>query len=159
MHESWFSENDGSTITYYPPASARPEPGWFRDLWKSTPPGAVVEELIKEIYTALHNGSLRLAAIGVRSLLEHMMIEKVGDKGTFGRNVAAFRDAKLITDPQAEFLTTTLEAGHASTHRAWKPTTNQMEILMDLTESVIEAVYVLPGKLAELKAKIPPRSV
>ncbi|MEO3430719.1 DUF4145 domain-containing protein [Pelagibius sp. CAU 1746] len=157
-HTSYFSENDEPTVTYYPPAMARPEPDWIGNLTDPFHFGDnPVEELLKEVYTALHNRSRRLAAIGTRSLLEHVMIEKIGDQGSFAKNVEAFKEAGYLSSVQADFLIETLEAGHASTHRAWKPNRNQLNTLMDVTESVVQTVYVLHKKIAELKQQVPPR--
>lgn len=153
-HTSCFSEDDEPSITYSPPAVSRREPEWLKDIADSES-GEVVHDLLKEIYSALQNSSVRLAAIGSRSLLEHMMIEKVTDQGTFGKNLAAFKAADHVSAQHAEYLLTAIEAGHASTHRAWKPTTKQMNLLLDIIESIVAAVYVLNEKTAVLKEDIP----
>lgn len=155
-HTSYFSEDDEPTITYFPPAVSRREPEWLKDIPDSES-GEVVHDLLKEIYSALQNGSVRLAAIGSRSLLEHMMVEKVGDQGSFGKNVSTFKSAGHISEQHAGYLLTAIEAGHASTHRAWRPTTSQMNLLLDIIESVVAAVYVLNERTAALKENIPPK--
>jgi hypothetical protein len=155
-HTSYFSEDDEPTITYSPPAVSRREPEWVKDISDSEN-GEIVHDLLKEIYSALQNGSIRLAAIGSRSLLEHMMVEKVGDQGSFAKNVSAFKAAGHISDQHAEYLLTAIEAGHASTHRAWRPTTKQMNLLLDIIELAVAAVYVLNEKTAALNENIPPK--
>ncbi|WP_371851449.1 DUF4145 domain-containing protein [Duganella sacchari] len=42
------------------------------------------------MYVAISSSALRLATLGVRALLEHVMIEKVGDNGSFKKNLEAF---------------------------------------------------------------------
>lgn len=95
--------------------------------------------------------------MGIRSLIEHMMIDKCGDHGRFDANVRAFREADYISAVQADYLNNTLEAGHAASHRAWRPTSSELSTLMDVTESLIESVYVLAEKVKQVKSAVPPR--
>src|SRR5688500_8396554 len=92
----------------------------------------------------------------LRSLLEHVMIGKVGDHGSFKKNIEAFFAAGHITPMQKDYLSTAVEAGNASTHRAWTPSVKQLNILMNVMESVIQAVCVLREEIDELKSNIPP---
>jgi hypothetical protein len=48
-------------------------------------------DLFLEIYQAVCGGQLRLAVIGVRALIEQVMIHKVGDNGSFVKNLDAFQ--------------------------------------------------------------------
>jgi hypothetical protein len=146
-----------SIITYYPPALARKEPEWFFDLLTriAEPEKELIGDLLKEIYAALQSDSRWLAAIGIRSLLEHVMIKRSGDKGSFAKNLEAFMELGHVSKTQQKFLASVLEAGHASTHRGWRPSTKELSTLMDVTESVVEAVYVLEEKIALVK--VPPR--
>jgi hypothetical protein len=76
-HDSTFSEDtelDGSSIVttnYYPPATSRRTPTWLGS--KNSPfwyGDTVIEQWLKEIYSAVQNDSRRLAVMGIRSLLE-----------------------------------------------------------------------------------------
>ena len=90
-HTSWFSENDKPTVNYFPPAIFRKPPRWLLTLWLELKSDDVfVEALLKEIYAALQNASPRLAAMGVRALLERIMVTQVGDQGTFEKNLSEF---------------------------------------------------------------------
>jgi hypothetical protein len=95
--------------------------------------------------------------MGIRSLIEHMMIDKCGDHNSFKANVSAFCEAGYISAVQADYLTNTLEAGHAASHRAWRPTSSELSTLMDVTESLVESVYVLGKKVERVKSTVPPR--
>src|SRR5262245_24487922 len=102
-HESAFSEDvgpDGNpevTTTIYPPRVSRNKPNWLSAIdgpfWAGK---SEIEQLLEEIYAALHNNSLRLAAMGVRALLEFIMIDKVGDRGSIGENIKAFLDGGYV---------------------------------------------------------------
>jgi hypothetical protein len=60
--------------------------------------------------------------MGIRSLLEHLMITQVGDSGTFKGKLAKLRDQGLISLVQYDALNTLIHAGHAATHRFFNPT-------------------------------------
>jgi hypothetical protein len=49
--------------------------------------GSEIADLLTEIYAAVNGGQHRLAAMGIRALLERVMINKVGDQGTFRGNL------------------------------------------------------------------------
>jgi hypothetical protein len=72
-----------------------------------------VSRLVEEIYTALHGECLSLAAMGVRALLERVMIDCIGDQGTFTRNLTAFQEQGYISSRQKNVLEANLEVGHA----------------------------------------------
>lgn len=118
-----------------------------------------INALMGEVYTAFHNDSRRLAAMGIRAILEAVMIDRVGDKGTIGENVKAFLATGLVSDQWKEvFRDTLIEAGHAAMHRKYDPTKEQLEALLDLTEWLIVSIYEHPNTASNLKAKIPGRT-
>lgn len=159
-HTSWMFEDGDSKVSYFPPAIFRPIPKWFSDLWHELPDNAdFVETLLKEIYIALQNSLPSLATMGIRSLLEKVMIAKIGDQGSFGKNLAEFEKQGYVSCIQRERLDTILEAGHAVIHRTFMPNTKDVITLVDITEHIIETVYLHEAKIIELKKRVPPRSV
>lgn len=154
-HDSWFSEDvgdNGSPATrtrYYPPAVARREPKWIQDLYWGAPD---VSELLKEIYSAVHNDARALAAMGIRALLEHVIIEQVGDTGSIGNNVTRFIEMGHVA-PKSEqvFRDCLIESGHAAMHRGFKPASRDLDVLLDLTEGILASIYVHPQKAASVK--------
>ena len=157
IHESWMSEDtdvDGSpniTKNRYPPDSYRTEPKWIYELvWGLENENKFLHEFIREIYIALRNDSPRLATMGIRALLEHVMIHKVGDQGSFKANIDAFEKNGFISNVQRKILEPVLEVGHATMHRSYKPSTSAVGNLMDITESIIESVYINGRRLEQL---------
>jgi len=160
----WFSENADEhgrikpDVSYYPPAVFRPEPRWFSELWLALPVDEhYVRQLLKEIYIALQNDQRTLAAMGIRGLLENIMIARVGDQKSFGAHLAAFENAGHVSRTQRERLETILEAGHAAMHRLYTPSKNDLITLVDIAESIVESVYIHERKVQSLKKNIPPR--
>jgi hypothetical protein len=170
-HTSFHSEirdDDGEvapTITYYPPPTFRRPPKWLHGavisdgdsisiVWL---PGFVTR-LMREVYTALHGECLSLAAMGVRALLETIMIERVGDRGSFGKNLGAFQADGHISPIQRTVLETTLELGHASIHRGYVPSRGDITLVLDITENLVEMLYVSNKQADVLRKKIPARA-
>lgn len=96
-HSEWFSGNldeqgnNYPVFHYYPPAISRTEPNWLHDLDTILDDEKeFIHDLMKEIYSSLHNNSRRLATMGIRALLEHIMINKAGDQGSFSKNIDSF---------------------------------------------------------------------
>ncbi len=145
-------------IFYYPPAAFRAEPKWLIDLWLETGfEEGNIYDLFKEIYVALHNDQRTIAAMGIRALLEKIMIDKVKDQGNFSNNLLAFEKAGYVSTLQRERLATILEAGHAAIHRSYKPAAEDLITLVDITESIVESIYIHGRKVEQLKRAIPPR--
>jgi hypothetical protein len=100
------------------------------------------EVLLDEIYKATHNNLPRLAIIGIRAVLEQVMITKVGDHNKFGVNLKAFADAGYISVIQHDSLATILDAGHAVTHRAFAPKDEHLNTALNVMEGLLETLYV-----------------
>jgi hypothetical protein len=108
-HDSTFSEDtelDGSSIVttnYYPPSTSRRTPTWLGS--KNSPfwyGDTVIEQWLKEIYSAVQNDSRRLAVMGIRSLLETVMIEKVGETRCASKHHGVADRNRLCESPSSE---------------------------------------------------------
>jgi hypothetical protein len=157
-HTSWFSEDDEPTVLYFPPSISRRRPDWFADLLDELKEGEeFVENLLEEVYVAVQNDLPRLATMGVRALLERIMISKADDQGTFAKNIAKFEALGHVSKLQRERLETILEAGHAAIHRAYTPRVKDVVTLLDITEHIVQSVYLHERKVADLKKNVPAR--
>lgn len=147
------------TICYYPAATSRKLPKWLSG-WEGLSihwSFEFIPQLLREIYTALHGDCRNIAAMGVRALLERVMIDRVGDHASFRENLRVFQEDGFIGRRQKEVLETTLDFGHASTHRSYTPTRDDIRRALDITENVIESVYVSQEQAAALKKSVPRR--
>lgn len=166
-HTAWFCgdcDDEGSPIprvSYYPPPIFRRQPKWLlgmEGLHFIVSPISFVPRLFKEVYTALHDDCPSLAAMGIRALLERVMITQVADQGTFAKNLLAFQEQGFISVRQQEVLEATLEVGHASIHRAYDPTPDDLRMTLDITENILESVYVSGDQAKKLKQRVPPKN-
>lgn len=96
-----FLDDGSSEANYYPPPVSRKKPSWLLPLIiglaGDQKEGANLGSLLNEIYQAVHGGQYRLAAMGIRALLEHVMVSKVGDLASFEKNLDAFEKKGDVT--------------------------------------------------------------
>lgn len=160
LHESWFSEDcdfRGQPIVncrYYPSSIFRPLPKWFNLLDRDWH----ISQLLNETYKALQNEAPSLAAMGIRASIEAIMIDKVGDTGSFAGNLKKFQAQGYISNFQVEILEAALELGHASIHRGFIPKKEDIEVALDILENLVHVLYLLEEKARATAQGIPKRS-
>lgn len=115
-------------------------------------------KLLDEIYVAMQNNLSSLAAMGIRALIEHIMIEKVGDNRSFEANLKKFREGGFISELQTSSLKQLIEAGHAAMHRGYTPTQDELSPLIDIIESIIESIYFNEHRAKRIEKNTPKRS-
>ena len=153
-HESFNEDDEHSTIQAYPPRQFRKKPSWFYEDALAE----FIPRLLKEIYGSLYSEHRAVSAMGIRALLELIMIEKVGDKGSFTKNVDTFEREGFISPLERELLEPVLEFAHAAMHRNHAPKMNELITALDVTESLIHTLYILPAKAQSLGEAVPKRS-
>lgn len=95
--------------------------------------------------------------MGIRSLLELILIDACGDQGSFVRNISAFSDGGHISPNQRLHLEAIVEMGHAAAHRNFQPSVDDLKTAMDIVEQVIAVIYIHPGRATELLSVVPKR--
>lgn len=156
MHTSWRNSGNDPIDEQWPPKISRRQPKWMFELFMSDDlDNPFKHEFVREIYSSLKIGNLRLTVLGVRALLEQIMLEHVEDKGSFSRNLEQFEASGFISRIQREAILPVIEAGHASMHRGFKATEQQVGAILDVVENVIESIYITKSRTAGLI--VPPR--
>ena len=149
---------NGLQIDIYPPQIIKNFPRWY-DL--TLVKANEVLALFGEIYAALHSGSYRLAARGIRAAFEDIFVDKVGDHGSFQANLNAFQTEGYISAIERNSVSQVLEVGHAAIHRVHSPSLQDVLSMLDILEHLSQALYVndqLSGsltKVPERKKRIP----
>ena len=149
--EFYFSELDEIEEEFYPPQISRMMPKWHEQLPEEW------QDLLKEVYAALHADSRRLALMGARALVDMYMTVQLGDIGGFAQKIKQLDDNGLISKPNKAFLEAALEAGHAAAHRGHKPKINEVNQVIDIVENLLQS-HVLTKVGESLKAKTPSRN-
>jgi len=155
-----FGDRENDVLRYFPSPASRKVPDWVFDLSVGFIGGlsaASLGELFLEIYQAVSGGQLRLAIMGIRALIEQVMIHKTGDNGSFAKNLEAFQQAGYISLVQRDALNDILDVGHATIHRAFEPKAKEIEIALDITEGIIAAVFVHTDAAKKVSERVPGR--
>jgi len=143
-------ERDEFEEQFFPPQVSRKAPQWAERLPEE------MQELLKEVYTALHANSKRLAVMGARTLVDLFITGHIGDEGTFKRKLELLEENGFISRRNQNVLATALEAGHASSHRGYLPSATELASVMDIVENLLHS-DLLEKDAEELSKKIPPR--
>ena len=147
--------------SYYPSPVSRKEPDWLFfmivGLTGKKNDDAKLGSLLHETYQAVHGGQYRLAAMGVRALLEQIMVSKVGDQNSFERQLDKFEEAGYISLIQRDAMKATLEVGHAAMHRAYEPTEEDVKLALDIVEGIMAPLYHHQTKVERMADRVPPR--
>jgi hypothetical protein len=159
MANIWNQSGDDEA-RYYPSPISRRLPKWAWKLRIFAPKGEEgLGELLYEIYAAVQGKQYRLAVMGIRAFFEQMMILKVGDKGSFGRNLDAFMGAGYISKIQKNAVRDILDSGHAVTHRMYEPSEDDLNIALDILDSITAAIYFHEDDAKSVAARVPPRTL
>src|SRR5260370_41778395 len=100
-----------------------------------------IGDLMNEVYRAVDGKQYRLAAMGIRALLEQVMILKVGDLKTFNDKLDAFQKQGFISSIQREAMRLTLDLRDAAMHRGFLPKERELNIALDVVEGVLAPIF------------------
>jgi|GEM_PF-501126 len=174
VHSHWFSEDyeigdHGLELKVhrdlFPPAPPKPVPDWVPHLALCLKSDEFwVAWLLQDVYSAYGLGAYSLAAMGARAIVDHFVTSRAGSQGNFMQKLKRLEGQALITTAQVQILDTAFDAGSAAAHRGYRPTLEDFNILLDITETLIHQICVNPAKTAnqareaeKLKARTPPR--
>jgi hypothetical protein len=143
-------------VDYYPSPQSRQQPWWLSP--GSSSMNSELRNLCAEIYEALDGGQRQLTAMGIRALLEQVMVTKVSDQGTFAKNLDAFCEQGFVSPVQRDAIKHVLEVGHAAIHRRFVPNQSDLNTALDIVEGVLAAIYVHPNAAAGLSDRVPMRT-
>ncbi len=146
-----FSENIEDEVRYFPPAMSRYLPRWRYALPNE------LRLLLEEIYRSLDAENLRLPMMGARTLVDMLMLEKVGDVGGFKEKLKELEKAGYVSSHNRDVLYTALDMGNAAAHRGHAASEAEAQAVMDIVENILQAVYVFPDVAKSLKRSTPLR--
>jgi hypothetical protein len=95
--------------------------------------------------------------MGARTVVDMLLMDKVGDLGTFSEKLTQLEGDGFVGRKNREFLGAALDAGNAAAHRGYQPKKEHLDHVMDIVENVLQAVYILEEAADELKKSTPAR--
>ncbi|UWU86164.1 DUF4145 domain-containing protein [Bradyrhizobium yuanmingense] len=149
--------NEKWQYSYYPSPVSRKMPKWL-SMMRLWPGHEAIGDLMHEVYQAVFGGQYRLAAMGIRAVLEQVMILKVGDREGFIKNLDAFQREGFISQRQRESILPTLEVGHAAMHRAYEPTEEDLYTALDVVEGVLAPIFGHADEAKNMGKRVPSKS-
>jgi hypothetical protein len=145
------SELADPMFRFFPPRVARTKPEWLDEIPYD------LQRLLEEIYKCLDADTRALPMMGARAVLDWMIVEIVGDVGSFEKKLKALEEGRHISRKGREILEAALDAGSAAVHRGYAPSGKRVQSVMDIVENLIHSIYVLGKVAVEIKKSTPPR--
>jgi len=136
---------------HYPARQIRKMPKWCGQT------SAQCQDLIREVYMAMHSDCMTLSAMGTRSLLDIMLKDMLGDIGSFQKKLQEAVKQGFFTNVQKDTIHAAVDAGSAASHRGFRPTESQLSAVLDIVEHALMGHYVLAASSGRLKNEVPPR--
>ncbi len=96
--------------------------------------------------------------MGTRALIDTMLNNLVGDIGGFNQKLDQAVKNGLLTDKQKQTIEAAIDAGHAASHRGFRPTAEQVSDVLDIVEHTLIGSYILALTSSRLAAAVPPRA-
>jgi hypothetical protein len=114
--------------------------------------------LLNEVYIALNQELYALASMGLRTLIDMVCLEKVGDVGGFRAKIRRLATIGHIAQFQEDVLLKVIDAGSASAHRGFMPGLADIEVVFSVVTPLLRSLYVHPEQVNELAKNTPQRS-
>lgn len=149
--ESFDLDVDQSGSLFFESNTSTGKPDWY-DLLDDTQ-----KALILEIDRAIGNKLEALPTIGLRTLLDTVMVEKIGDAGNFQEKVKCFTKEGYVTPKMADALNHVLDAGSASAHRAYFPSKADLTTCVELVKHLMHGIYILSPNVDKVAENTPKR--
>lgn len=152
LNKNLFEEQDNEKEGFFVIDANVNMPGWYDRL------DDVKQALIGEINIAMINNLTALPTIGLRTLIDIVMVEKIGDVGTFNKKLEQFEKNGFATKNQIQLLAKVLDAGNASAHRAYFPNKEDIRTCVDVVKHLLHGIYILGPQVTKLVKNTPKRS-
>lgn len=136
----------------FPSKAERIIPIWIFSLEKN------YIELLAEIYSATNAGSVRLALMGMRTILDQYINETIGDVGTFAQKIATLASEGHISTAQEKLISVAIDAGNATAHRGFKPNKKIINAVLDIVEHLLKTRFLML-KTEEISLEIPKKKI
>jgi hypothetical protein len=142
-------------MTFQPPRLWAWPPDWLDDLEGLD---SDLFGLLREVYSAANDEQVRLLSMGTRTALDHLMnVMLDGDFGSFEGKLSEMVAKGHLTGKQKEDLETVIDAGSASSHRAFRPPRQLIQAMLVTVEGLVRNHFVTGPMLKTAKSLIPPR--
>lgn len=112
-----------------------------------------IKPLYLQISRALNEGYNILAAIGMRSLINAVSIDKADGtiENSFSANLDLLTEKGCIAPKQNNILKKIINIGNKATHRNNIPSEDLLATCMNVIDHILEGIYVQPKRYSQMK--------
>jgi hypothetical protein len=145
------SESEDKEVSHFPPRISRHKPNWLDKIPIN------LQRIMREVYRCLDADTRALPLMGLRTVLDMLIVDQVDDVGSFAQKLEKLQATGVISEKNRKVLEAALDAGHAAAHRGWTPKLAHVHSVIDIVENLLQSVYLLDKVAAEIKQSTPPR--
>lgn len=111
--------------------------------------------IYSETLKALNHNALILSAIGLRALIESICIEQKTKSKTLAKAIDELADSGLLSKKQVDFLHAHRFMGNVAAHEIVAPKATELVAALDIAETLLKTIYILPEVAEIMKPKSP----
>lgn len=109
--------------------------------------------IYQETLKALNQNAFILAAIGLRAIIESICVDQNTPGENLQKRIDKLAESGLLSTMQAEFLHAHRFIGNAAAHEMIAPKAVEIVAALDIAETLLKTIYILPGVAKSLKSK------
>jgi hypothetical protein len=109
--------------------------------------------IYSETLKALNHNALILAAIGLRALIESVCLEQKTKAKVLAKGIDELAESGLLSKKQAQFLHAHRFMGNVAAHEMVAPNATELVAALDIAETLLKTIYVLPEVAEKMKPK------
>jgi hypothetical protein len=141
-------------VSYWPATSKRERPKWVHEFELD----GELTRVLRETYSALDADLHVLAAIGLRTAFDRAsLLLNIDSSLAFITKTQKLVDSGFMSSDEKKSLDIVIDAGSAAAHRAWTPSLDEINIMMDLLEAFIKRAFILKRAAKQLEKNVPPK--
>lgn len=129
-----------------------PRPNWLDSLQEP------LREVMGEVYRGVDLDLRSLSAMGIRAVIDMVLVGLVGDVGGFDKKLSQMVFKGLLTEMSRSHMLAAIEAGNAAAHRGHIPDRADLHALLKICENLLYEHFVVPGQTQRLRANTPVRA-
>jgi hypothetical protein len=111
--------------------------------------------IYSEMLKALNHNALILAAIGLRALIESICIEQKTKSKVLAKSIDELADSGLLSKKQVDFLHAHRFMGNVAAHEVVSPKATELVAALDIAETLLKTIYILPEVAEIMSPKSP----
>lgn len=151
-------------VDYFPPAAIRKKPDWLdalvytgKDIDLSAEAKSDIRGLLYEVYSAIFSRNNRLAMMGIRTIADVALSDRLTDIGGFEVKLKEAVKRGMLTADDAKYLGAAVDAGSAAAHRAYNPKRQPLLYALDIVEHLVKSQYIIGIAATHVSATTPKR--